>query len=308
MKNRQRTNSICGGKSPMKNKMNRSIRVVLPVVMLFLLSCATTPKMQAPPSEELRTNLGRIGVVFGSFRPEVRFRTPTTKGATAWKGAGKGAAFVAKGMGSCSGGGWAAIGCGLAVLVGIPVGAIIGSIVGSAEGVSPEKWKETEDALKSYLATVNFQETMRERFLLVAREQTEYPFVLLEVQGPKALDEETTYGSLPRKDVDTILEISVRKCELRGLEDSIDPYLGLLMTVDIRLISIPDGHVIYTCNFVNDNWFTALKFSEWGINNAQPFREELDRAFPYIATEIVKAISRIQAPRNPQPLDVKEIE
>ncbi len=64
----------------MKNKMNKSIRVVLPVVMLFLLSCATTPKMQTPPREELRTNLGRIGVVSGSFQPEVRLQTPMTKG------------------------------------------------------------------------------------------------------------------------------------------------------------------------------------------------------------------------------------
>ncbi len=209
---------------------------------------------------------------------------------------------MAEGGGSCYD-----AGC-LAVLAVLPVAAAIGGIVGMAQGVSPEKWKESEDALKSYLATMNFQETMRERFLLVAREQTKYPFVLLGVQGPKALDEETTYGSLPEKDIDTILEMSVRKCELCGLEGRIDPPLRLLMAVDIRLIRISDGQVIYDCYFVYDYGATSLKFSDWGMNNAQPFREELDGAFKYLATEIVKTLSRIQPPLNRQPLDIKEIE
>jgi hypothetical protein len=288
----------------MKNKMNKSMKVILPIILILLFSCATTPKKQAPPpSEEFRANLGTIGVVSACFQPEVGFHKPMTKGAAATRGAGEGALFVLNAGRYCNG-----IGC-AGVIALLPVGAVVGGIVGAVKGISSPKIKESQDGLNGYLATVNFQETMRERFLSVAREETQFPFVLLELQGPNALDEEVTYGSLSDKGIDTVLEISVRKCDLRaakylpegGTEKRIDPDLRLLMAVGTRLIRIKDGKVLWCRIFTSEYESNLFKFSEWGANSAQPFRDELDRGFSYLATEIVKALSIIQTPLDPQP-------
>jgi hypothetical protein len=288
----------------MKNKTNKSIRVMLPVVLLLLLSCATIPKQPPPPPQELRADLGRIGIVSASFQPEVRFQKPMTKEDASAVGVARGA-LITMGIGYGTGN---LLGLAAGVVLS-PVGAAVGGIAGQIMGVPSQKIKETEDTLNGCLATLNFQETMRERFLkTVAREQTQYPFLLLEVQGPNALGEEVIYGSLSDKGIDTILEIGLRKCELwekggKRLERSINAPLHFLMAVSIRLIRTTDGHVLFDRNFVYDNQNVPLKFSEWGVNNAQPFREELDRAFQFLAFEIVGAVYMIQTPADPQPTE-----
>ena len=216
-------------------------------------------------------------------------------------GAGVGATFVAQAGSGCYG-----IGC-LGVLALIPVGSAVGGIVGTLKGIPSSEIRESQDALNSYLAGVDFQEAMRERFLSAAGEQTQNTFVLFAGEGPKALDEEATYGSLSDKDIDTVLEISVRKCDLRGAkymqeggtDKRINPDLRLLMAVGTRLIRIDDGEVLWSHVFLYEYESNLLKFSEWGANSAQPFREELDRAFEHLSLEIVNALSVIQTPEAP---------
>jgi hypothetical protein len=285
----------------MKNKTNKSIRVMLPVVFLLLISCATIPKQPPPPPGQLRADLGRIGIVSGNFQPEVTFQKPMSKGNAALHFAGVGAEVGANVAGSIAispGQGVGAAAVALGALGLIPVGALAGSIVGVIEGEPSKKIREAEDTLNSYVARINFQETIRERFLSGAREQTQYPLVLIEGQGPKALDEEITYGSLPDEDIDTLLEISFRKCNLQGIKGRINPPLRLLVAVGIRLIRVKDSKVLHSRNFVYEYESDLLKFSEWAANNAQPFKEELDRAFSYLALQILRELINIQAPLN----------
>ena len=277
----------------MKNKIIKSIRALLLMGLPLLLSCATTPQIPFSPPEELRANLGTIGVVSASFQPEIRLDKPKGKGAAAWHGAGVGAALVASAGNGCYG-----IGC-AGFLAAIPVGAAIGSIVGAFMGISKDKMRETEEALNGYLLTLNFQETMRVRFLATAREETPYPFVLLEARGPNALDEEVTYDSLSDRGIDTVLEISVRRCALWGRRDVIDPLLRLRLAVGVRLIRVKDTKVLYSNVFI-DEWGEPFKFSDWGADDALQFREAVTRSFQYLASEIVKTISSIQTPLNPQ--------
>ena len=145
---------------------------------------------------------------------------------------------------------------------------------------------------------------MRERFLSVAREQTQHPFVPLEVQGPGTLDEEVTYAFLSESSIDTVLEISVHKCELfnRDKNRGVNPHLYLGLVAGIKLIRVADGKVLYSEKFV-DQWSNSLKFSDWGANDAEPFREGLDHAFQYLAGRMVDRISRIQAPLEPPPME-----
>jgi len=286
----------------MKNKVKTSTWVALPIVLSLCASCATIPKFQPPQPEELRVDLGRIGVVSASFQPEVNFQRPMTKGKAAAAAAAEGAAAVLMSGQHCYG-----MDC-AAVLALAPVGAVVGSILGAVRGVSSQKIKETEEILNGYLATVNFQETICERFLSVAREQTKNPILPLEVQGPSTLDEQVTYGPLSDEGIDTILEIGLRECQLWGGRDGINPPLHLLMTVGIRLIRTTDGLVLISRSFVYDYQNVPLKFSEWGADNALPFRKELDRDFQHLAMEIIRLLLNIQIPLNPESSHVTEFE
>jgi hypothetical protein len=289
----------------MKSKTKKLIRVALPVILSLLVSCATTPKMKSPP-EEFKANLGTIGVVSASFQPEVRLDKPMGKGAAARHYALRGAGIASDMVGrGCNG-----IGCAGIVAV-LPLGAVIGSIVGLAKGLPSNEIKEPEKAFKSYLDTVNFQETMRERFLMVDSNETQSRLIPLEVQGPKTPDDEVTYASLSKSGIDTVLEISVRKCELydwkrelytREKKRDIDPDLGLRLAAGIKLIQVEDGEVIYSEKFV-DQWSNSLKFSDWGANDAEPFREGLGHAFQYLAGRMVDRLAGIQAPVDPPPAE-----
>ncbi len=297
-----------GRRVPVKSTIHKSIRVILPFVFLFLVSCATTPKqppltLENPyPRDEVRVDLGTIGVVSASFQPEVRFQKPKTKGAAALLGAATGAGVVAQAGAHCTG-----EAC-LGALVLMPIGAAFGSIVGVVKGVPQEKIRVQEEALNSSIANLNFQETMRERLLSVATGQTSFPVVLLELKGPTTLDEEVSYDSLQAKHIDTILEVNVRKCELRGRQYGINPPLRLLMAAGIKLIRAQDGTVLYSQNFVYEKGSDVLTFSEWGDNDARLFREDMDRAFQYLAEQIVKALTSIQAPPDSQREGITEIE
>jgi hypothetical protein len=285
----------------MKGRVKKSIWVVVLIVLSLLFSCATTPKLKTP-TEEFKANLGTIGVVSASFQPEVRLNKPMGKGSAVLHYAGKGAGV---GLWAATQGGGSAGPAGLLVALGlVPVGAAVGSIVGLVKGVPWNEIKEPERALKSYLDTVTFQETMRERFLTVARQEPQSRLVPLDVQGPKTPGEEVAYAFLSESGIDTVLEMSVRKCELfnRDRNRGINPHLYLGLVTDIKLIRVADGKVIYSEKFV-DQWSNSLKFSEWAANDAEPFREGLDHAFQYLGGLIANRLSRIQAPVDPPPTE-----
>ena len=87
----------------------------------------------------------------------------------------------------------------------------------------------------------------------------------------------------------------MRRCGLWGKRGDIDPFLRLRMAVGIRLIRVTDPKVLYSSVFI-DEWSDLLTFSDWGVNDALRYREAANRSFQYLATEIVKALSCIQAP------------
>jgi hypothetical protein len=283
----------------MKSRIKRVIGVMLPVALSLLVSYATVPKIKTPP-EEFKANLGTIGIVSASFQPEVRLGKPMGKGSAALHFAGKGAGVGLWVAAQGSNAGPAA----LVALGFVPIGAAIGSIVGLAKGVPCTEIKEPEKALRSYLATENFQETMRERSLSVAGEQARYPFVPVEAQGPKTPDEEVTYAFLSDSSIDTVLEISVHKCELlnRDKNPGVNPHLYLGLVAGIKLIRVADGKVTYSEKFV-DQWSNSLKFSDWGANDAEPFREGLGHAFRYLAGRMMDRLTGIQAPVDSPPAE-----
>jgi hypothetical protein len=243
------------------------------------------------PPDHLRTRLGRIGVVSACYSPETTLQTPMTKGGAASHGAVGGAVLpVVIGIASLA---WPLMAAGIVLA---PVGATVGSIVGMVKGETSERIKELEDALKSYLATPNLQESLRERVLTTAKEETPDPFLFLDAQGPRSLGEEITYDSVTYRDIDTVLEIGLRKCELKGKAKEMNPDMILIITANAKLIRLKDGEALYTGDFIYGYQSSIYKFSDWGSENGRLFKEELDRALTFIAKKIVEVTRTIQEP------------
>jgi hypothetical protein len=221
----------------------------------------------------------------------VQFQKPLTRQAAAWVGVSEALKF------------FSTVHCSkddcLGFLILMPVAGMVGGIAGAVKGVSRESLMAPEDALNGYIASLNFQEVMREQFVSAAAEETHFRFILLDVQSPSAPDEATAYDAGQLQHVDVVLEVGVRECHLRGTPGAIDSPLRLSMTAGIRLIRVRDRTELCRRDVIYDQGANRLKFSEWGANNAQAFREELDRAFRYLSVEIVRALSDIQTPFDP---------
>jgi hypothetical protein len=88
----------------------------------------------------------------------------------------------------------------------------------------------------------------------------------------------------------------------RDKNRGVNPHLYLGLAAGIKLIRVADGKVIYSEKFV-DQCSNSLKFSDWGANGAEPFREGLDHAFQYLSGRMVDRLTRIQAPVDPPPAE-----
>lgn len=270
---------------------------VLWVVLILLIAqwgCAHS--LPIPPSEQARATLGTIGVVSGRFAPEAGLRTS----AGGWAGgAGRGAAIGAgRTVGTAAEigvhgrdlGGVLIIALGIALA---PVGALVGSVVGGATAEPAATVEEAEAVLKNALAELKVQETMRDRVLQLARDQTRHRFILLSEQGPTALDEKVSYQSLASAGVDTALEVNVVSLGLEG-PWSINPPVALFMTLRTRLVRVGDGIPIYEATFEYKG--RARTFTEWAANNAQPFRDGLEDAYQSLAEKVVEELFLLYLP------------
>jgi hypothetical protein len=276
--------------------------VLLSVALLIVpFGCAHRPEVKAPPLPKFtEAELGTVAVVSACFEPEfIRPYKPLTKGKAVGVGAWKGfSGSIISGAESDQ------LGRGLfGGIVLSPFAAAGGAIYGAVEGKTKETTREAEEALNHSLTTFRPQELMQERVLSLAQKNTRCTFVKPEQCGPNFLDEETTYDSLNGEGIDTVLEISVWRFGLWKEKGAINPPLSLCATVKTRLIRVKDGAVLSTRRFGYDSseqqsveWLSThnfrydtgkRKFTEWAKNNAQPFREELDRCFGGLAERIL---------------------
>ena len=287
----------------MKSPARYSIIILTSLGLLIgQWGCAhSTPKTTSFPPEKVTVELGTAGLVSAKFQPESTFRKPLGKGGSAAAGTGMG---LLAGAGLVGGAvGWVALAqpwtiillayppvtavVGGAVGAGALIGGLVGGITGAAKAESSKTIKESEAALHHVLADLDAQALMQAHFLNVVRERGHGDLVVLEGLGPTALDQEVTYASFSDEGFDTVLEISVRKYGLWG-EKGINPLLSFFMTVTTRIIRIKDDTVIHNRTFRYES--TPRKYVDWTIDDAQPFRKELDHACETLATEIAEAL------------------
>ena len=274
-------------------RSKRTISWMIVALLIFQLGCAGTGRLPEPPSEELRTHFGTIGVVSVQFMPEVEILTP----AKGWvRGGARGAKNYVKKLGDAAsqvGGdlGICAIACALS-----PFFALAGFIAGARKAPPAVEVEMTEQKFNKYVhASIEIQEKMRAQFLQVAKEQTHYTFVVLEDQVPATPDEKLSYDSLADHGIDTVIEIGVLNFGLRGNGREVNPSLSLFMTLRTRLIRVADGDLIYDATFRYESEENH-KFHIWAANKAQIFKEELSPCYPTLVKKTVEEVFLLYLP------------
>ena len=288
---------------------NRRRLIVLTVATLVigLAGCASHVR-PAPPrlAEEVRPQLETIGIASDDFSPEPKWPTPTRKGATgALKGAGKGFALGLAGgtvgflgLGACAGG--AAQGCGIGlvgafVAAGTPVWVVGGAIHTAKEGVAEARLIRALDPPR-----------MRETVARVARNQAGQQLIVLPAASARPpVDRVTEYGRLASQGIQTLLEISVINVSMQPVDSSLEkfldpfsnPNLRLAMTVRARLIRLADSRKIVYDHAFDYSGSSSFRANDWANDDAQSFRNELDRAYETLADEIVQALFDVKIDR-----------
>jgi hypothetical protein len=283
----------------MRRKIKETMKVMLSIIILFPFSCVAYGQMQPLlgeegtnliPSGEPRSYLGKVGVVFASFKPQVSMNKPITKGSAALHGAADGF-FSTLAMGAA--GPYAAGPAAIAA----PFFAIAKAIDGAKKGVSAGKIKEAENALDSYLASFDFQEALRDSLISAAKEQIQYTFVPLDLKGPSAPDEEVNYDVWSYQDIDTVLEVGINSLSLVRNREDINPDLTLRIDGYVRFLSAKEGgeprneYVTYRAD-------TTAYFLNWGVDNARLFKREIEHAFQSLVEQILDITFSMQEPTS----------
>lgn len=270
--------------------MNHFIRypiiILLSVALLIgQFGCVHVPRSKSPTlSEQVKAEPGTIGIAPACFHPETNYVKPAGKGEAAAAGAVAGAGGAAYGIAQNP----AIIIIPYAVPIAIGGSAIIGAGVGAILGVSDSKKGKAEAALNFAPVELNIQERLAEHLLSIVQERTHHRFLLLKDIGPVLLDQEVNYGSLSIENINAVLEISVRRLGL-WREKGINPPLHFFMTVTARVIRVADNTELYNYTFRYESK-EKRKFTKWASNNAQSFKEEIDRGCQNLAKDILDRI------------------
>lgn len=244
-------------------------------VLAGSLACAHTAS--PPRSEPVGTHIGRIGIV--AVQDSFSLALPNKPARGAWAGAGKGAltGMVGSIEAGFEAGGWNTLGG----MVFSPGFGALGALIGAAMAPSAAAVDEAEAALTQ--ATVDLKPEMHGHVMGVAQSYPSHAFVLLPPSDPPSRDEQY-YRSLSREGVDAILEIAQPTIALKG-SGEINPSLKLSITVGTNLIRTEDSTSLYAGSLEYQGG--TRTFTEWGANDAQAFREEVDRTIEGLAKEIL---------------------
>jgi hypothetical protein len=279
----------------MRDRMKKLIRMLSAVLVLFWLSSIAYGQTEQPQAEqteksptvqEASSNL-RIGVVAARFRPDIRLEKPMSKGKAAWFGTTGGAIYTWGALTYFTGG-WGF----LAGIYAAPVGAAVGAVAGTIKGTPAKEIAKSDEAIQNHLGAFGFQEVLSNQ-IATATEQNQNTFASLGPQGPEKFDEKITYDLSSYEDIDAILEVAVKECELTEVDKNqgdfrFNPDFQFNIRANARLFTTKEKKVVdelFVYSSSQNN-----KFTRWGADNGQLLRQELDRGVQYLARQIVERV------------------
>ena len=273
----------------MKQKLLSPSVVWISTIFFLVLQISCVNRGRIPPPENVRENLGKMGVTSAHFEPEYLLpgRIPTRSGEalkTAKHYTGK-AGTPFQYMGGSGDPLSACLGF-LIWLITLPFFACAGCIVGAVKAKPTEELDaESEVALRDVFEQVNIQQITRDCILWTAREKTNYTFVNLDERGPSSPDEEVDYSSLADEGITTVLEISVLDVGLVEISENY-PNLAFFMSLQTKLIRAVDGEEVYAA--IVPYYGEMHKESLWAADNAKLFRAALHTGSEKVSGEVVE--------------------
>ena len=246
-------------------------------ILLFALAvggCAGVPPPPLP-SEELRREIGTLGVVALPSKGTTDPETPT-------RGAGEGAAAGAKqgALGSLSlcvpsspSPEVMALMCATGI-AGSPIAAIVGAGVGAARARTPAEVEAAQASLVAVLAAARPDIELRDRVVRYARN----------LGVVKALTDTAGSAAEGRAGVDTVLELHPT---LLGVvtEGEISPSLKVTLSVRGILIGGAEGRGLYVRSWVYRG--EGSGYFDLGADGGVRLKTELEQAYEHLAEKIV---------------------
>src|SRR2546427_3737748 len=253
------------------------------------------PRLTQPMAgEPVKIPLGKIGIVAAQRDPELYVRVPA-KGALHGmiEGATHGAQIgsevtqeylkIAAGTDLCKPSGQR--GCGQANLfaliqalvfrvLGPPIGGATGVVIGGFAAENKRSVESSEQAIHQVLVRLKIQENMRDKVVWVVAQETPYE------AGPAE-----SVGPFPSAGYNSLLRIRVSEIGLMGDERSVNPPLQLFVRVKTELMRGADGSFLDERSVFKAS--EAIKFTEWGANNAEMFAHVLEGLYLSLAEQIV---------------------
>lgn len=175
---------------------------------------------------------------------------------------------------------------GVCYILTVPV-TIFGSLGGFFGGAfppgEPPEYEETEAILRHTLANYPIQETLQNAFLKEARARTSHTFVVVPEEGPQ------TDEGMVGQSVDTVLELSVQRIWLKGVDDregEMNPPMVLALVVRARLVRGTEKTVWYDQTFVQET--KKRLYKEWPYYYR--FRTDIEKALQSLAEQLVNEL------------------
>ncbi len=270
----------------MNSAVSRRTRWHLPltlaaVVVVTQVGCTTGPdprrlRLPPPPSEALRSQLGRVRLSEGSAQTEALLAGPARGGREgAARGAARGAAIGAE-WGGGGGGPYPSP----IFIFSIPAGALVGAVVGAARAEPAAEFDAKAQALQAAVEELQVRQTLH-RYVGDRLQE------LTATSGSRAMLEEPA---------STIIEVVVEQV---GLADEtqpdelqpINPPLSFVLTERTRLVRASDGAELYGHRLTYRG--RPRPFADWFVHNsinAMPLREEAERACRELAERLVDEV------------------
>ena len=254
--------------------------------------CAHMPK---PPSEEMRAQLGTIGIVSTRSNPKIQFHPEFAKGRLSGAGIGF---SMGLGVGALYG---AVIGAttstptagllapflvpGVAVIGGVICG-VTGGIAGAVNAVPKKEAQKIEASIKNAFEGMDIQKTMAGSVFKNSLQLPDYTFVLFE-EDDFAISTTYNFNLLRERGIDTVLELNIKDGGFKEGRGK-NPLIAFFMKVHIRLIRAMDGEEIYSREFEYQS--SRHNSADWFDTDAQLLREEIEHCFNELPREIIEEL------------------
>ena len=268
-------------------RFRNTVLIVTSLLTIWTTGCAKvsstfeyirTPRpMTTQQVDVLKARLGNIGVVGADFMPEVMLQLPEKQGKRS-SSAGSAAMQDCRDLASCL------ISAALGLAIDISVAAIAGDKTVAATAEDAEGESANQAKVDQALLALRLQEQMRDRLSSRLADLKTFPSKPLQEAGPDKDGHAPDYSPLKSKGIDTVSEISVQSLVFAGRKRA-KPDLAVTLNVRVRLISTSDNRKLLAKDYDCSGEEYPLKVLAG--NEAQKFREEMDRCYAEIAENAV---------------------